>query len=236
MSTFQTAGWSKPQAKSDDDAFAGIGMTSMRTRERLVNRLIEQGIAQIDILNVFRQLPRHLFVDEALAHRAYEDVSLPIGSGQTISQPYIVAKMTELLLRDGVPQKVLEIGTGSGFQTAVLAMLVPMVYSVERIKSLQDKARERLRALKLHNVQLKYADGTFGWETQAPFDAIMATCAPEDIPDNLYQQLNPEGGRLVIPVGGEHQALFLITRQGGEFEREQVEAVKFVPFQQGTTS
>lgn len=213
----------------------GIGMTSRRTRDRLINRLVDKGISNIQVLNAMRETPRHIFIDEALAHRAYEDSSLPIGHGQTISQPYIVAKMTELLLRDGVPEKVLEIGTGSGFQTAILAQVVPQVWSVERIKALQDNARERLRLLQLSNVQLMHTDGGFGWPEQAPFDAIIATCAPDDIPTPLLEQLNPEGGRLVIPVGGDDQVLYLVTRNEMELTRERVEGVKFVPLLNGTT-
>ncbi len=211
----------------------GIGMTSRRTRERLINRLIDQGITNIDVINAFRQTPRHIFVDEALGHRAYEDTSLPIGYGQTISQPYIVAKMTELLLRDGVPQRVLEIGTGSGFQTTILAQLVPMVFSCERIKPLQDKARSRLRTLGLHNTHLKYSDGGFGWSEQAPFDAIIATCAPNDIPQELKAQLSENGGRLVIPVGGDNQQLVMVTKMGDELKTETFDSVVFVPLVRG---
>ena len=214
----------------------GIGMTSRRTRERLVNRLLEKGIANISVLDVLLNTPRHLFVDEAIAHRAYEDTALPIGHGQTISQPYIVARMTELLLSRGTPEKVLEIGTGSGFQTAVLAQLVPEVWSVERIRPLQQKSEKLFSLLGLGNIHLRFADGGFGWPEEAPFDGIITTCAPESIPDSLLQQLNPEGGRLVIPVGGREQALYLIVRNGEEFQREKVENVKFVPLVKGTMS
>ncbi|MEQ8803079.1 MAG: protein-L-isoaspartate(D-aspartate) O-methyltransferase, partial [Haliea sp.] len=160
----------------------GIGMTSQRTRERLVQRLVEQGIGSQRVLDVMRTTPRHLFLDEAMAHRAYEDTSLPIGFQQTLSQPYIVARMTELLLEQGPRSRVLEVGTGSGYQTAVLAQLVEQVWSVERIKPLLDKARQRLRQLKLRNVTLRHADGSMGWEDAGPFDGILSTAAPERIP------------------------------------------------------
>ena len=171
----------------------GIGMTSQRTRERLVQRLREQGIESPAVLDVMRSTPRHMFVDEALAQRAYEDSSLPIGYSQTLSQPWIVARMTELLLAAGPVQRVLEIGTGSGYQTAVLAQLVGQVYSLERIKPLQEKARQRLRTLRLKNVQLRHADGGVGWESEAPFDGIIATAAPETIPPGLLAQLATGG-------------------------------------------
>ncbi len=211
----------------------GIGMTSQRTRERLIQRLVEQGIASHEVLDVIRNTPRHLFLDEAMAHRAYEDVALPIGFQQTLSQPYIVARMTELLLAAGPRQRVLEIGTGSGYQTAVLAQLVGEVYSVERIRALQQKARQRLRQLKLRNVHMHHADGGMGWEERGPFDGILATAAPERIPEGLLQQLAPEG-RLVIPVGLKTQHLQVVTRTHEGFETEIVEAVRFVPLRPGT--
>ena len=211
----------------------GIGMTSQRTRERLIQRLVEQGIASAEVLDVIRSTPRHLFLDEAMAHRAYEDVALPIGFQQTLSQPYIVARMTELLLAAGPRQRVLEIGTGSGYQTAVLAQLVGEVYSVERIRPLQQKARQRLRQLKLRNVHMHHADGGMGWEERGPFDGILATAAPERIPEDLLQQLAPEG-RLVIPVGHRTQHLQVVTRTHEGFETEIVEAVRFVPLRPGT--
>ncbi|HQV42032.1 MAG: protein-L-isoaspartate(D-aspartate) O-methyltransferase [Moraxellaceae bacterium] len=207
----------------------GSGMTSSRTRDRMVNRLIEQGINDINVIEVMRATPRHIFLDEALAHRAYEDTALPIGHGQTLSQPYIVARMTEALLADGPLERVLEIGTGSGFQTAVLAQLVGQVFSVERIKALQDMARTRLGLLKLHNVRLRYTDGGLGWPEEAGFDGIIATAAPLGIPKALIAQLN-EGGRLVIPIGGgEVQDLLLITRRGDSHETRVLEQVRFVP-------
>ena len=211
----------------------GIGMTSQRTRERLIQRLVEQGIASTEVLDVIRSTPRHLFLDEAMAHRAYEDVALPIGFQQTLSQPYIVARMTELLLAAGPRQRVLEIGTGSGYQTAVLAQLVGEVYSVERIRPLQQKARQRLRQLKLRNVHMHHADGGMGWEERGPFDGILATAAPERIPEDLLQQMAPEG-RLVIPVGHRTQHLQVVTRTHEGFETEIVEAVRFVPLRPGT--
>ena len=211
----------------------GIGMTSQRTRERLIQRLVDQGVTDAAVLDVIRTTPRHLFLDEAMAHRAYEDVALPIGFQQTLSQPYIVARMTELLLAAGPRQRVLEIGTGSGYQTAVLAQLVDEVYSVERIRALQTKARQRMRQLKLRNVHMNHADGGMGWAERGPFDGIMATAAPERIPEDLLQQLAP-GGRLVIPVGGQSQHLQVVTRTHEGFETEIVEAVYFVPLRPGT--
>ena len=207
-------------------------MTSQRTRERLVQRLREQGIESPAVLEVMRNTPRHMFVDEALAQRAYEDSSLPIGYSQTLSQPWIVARMTELLLAAGLVQRVLEIGTGSGYQTAVLAQLVGQVYSVERIKPLQEKARQRLRTLRLKNVQLRHADGGVGWETEAPFDGIIATAAPEAIPPDLLGQLGP-GGRLVIPVGVESQRLTVVTRDPDGLQTDTFDEVRFVPLRSG---
>lgn len=172
-----------------------------------------------------------MFLDGALAHKAYENTALPIGSGQTISQPYIVARMTELLLEHN-PAKVLEIGTGSGYQAAVLAQLVPELCTVERIKSLQIQARQRLKRLDLHNVAFKYGDGWQGWPNRAPFDAIMVTAAASDIPTALLEQL-AEGGVLVIPVGDESQQLLKIRREKGQFISQVVEAVKFVPLISG---
>lgn len=207
----------------------GSGMTSSRTRDRMINRLIEQGIRDLNVVEVMRATPRHIFLDEALAYRAYEDTSLPIGHGQTLSQPYIVARMTEALLADGPLKKVLEIGTGSGYQTAVLAQLVSQVFSVERIKALQEKARARLQVLSLYNVRLRHTDGGMGWPEEAGFDGIIATAAPLGVPKALVAQLN-EGGRLVIPVGGgEVQDLLLITRRGDSHETRVLEQVRFVP-------
>ena len=212
---------------------SGIGMTSQRTRERLVQRLVEQGISDWAVLDVMRSTPRHLFLDEAMAHRAYEDTALPIGYNQTLSQPYTVARMTELLMADGPRHRVLEIGSGSGYQTAVLAQLVDEVFAVERIKPLLDKSRQRLRRLKLRNVQLRHGDGTFGWDGPGEFDGILSAAAPERIPDELLQQLAP-GGRLVLPVGGEVQHLQVVTRTEEGFVTDIVEQANFVPLRPGT--
>lgn len=206
----------------------GIGMTSQRTRDRLIERLREKGIRNEQVLEVMRCTPRHLFVDEALSSRAYEDTALPIGFNQTISQPYIVARMTEILLATQ-PQKVLEVGTGSGYQAAILAQLVPKVYTVERILAMVPLARQRFRDLGLRNVSLKQSDGTWGWPQQAPFDAILVAAAPAEIPPALLEQLI-DAGRMVIPVGaGNSQTLVVITRSGSHYERENLEAVSFVP-------
>ncbi|WP_407656704.1 protein-L-isoaspartate(D-aspartate) O-methyltransferase [Marinobacter antarcticus] len=202
-------------------------MTSRRTRMRLVQRLKESGIESDRVLEVMGQVPRHIFLDEALSHRAYEDTSLPIGYGQTLSQPYIVARMTELLLRHE-PARVLELGTGSGYQTAVLSQLFDQIYSVERIKPLQDRARERLRQLNIRNVMLKHADGGMGWPERGPFDGIIVTAAPMEVPSELLDQL-ADGGVLVAPVGEEHQVLVEVIRNGDRFERRELEPVRFVP-------
>lgn len=212
-------------------------MTSQRTRQRLIERLMDQGVTNHQVLDVIADTPRHIFLDEALSHRAYEDTALPIGFGQTLSQPYIVARMTEVLLgAAGSVDKVLEVGTGSGYQTSILAQLVGQVYSVERIKPLQDKARERLRQIGLRNVQLRHADGGFGWPEMGPFNAILSTAAPRDVPPELLQQLAPNGV-LVIPVGGNTQELRLIIREGDSdnFMTQVLEPVKFVPLLSGTT-
>ena len=211
----------------------GIGMTSRRTRERLIARLRERGITDPSVLDVMLATPRHLFLDEALAHRAYEDSSLPIGFNQTISQPYTVARMTEALLAAGPLKNVLEVGTGSGYQTAVLAQLVEHLYSVERIRPLQEKARARLQRLKLYNVMLRHSDGGMGWPDKGPFDGILVTAAPTEVPEELLQQLAPNG-RLVIPVGGDLQQLKRMTRlEDGSFFTEVLEGVKFVPLLSG---
>lgn len=215
----------------------GIGMTSARTRDRLVERLRRNGIANVAVLERIREVPRHLFVDEALASRAYEDTALPLGRGQTISQPYVVAAMTEELVRerpDGRPLgKVLEIGTGCGYQTAVLASFVRHVFSVERIQSLLTRARRNLRELGINNVSLRHADGWQGWRSQAPFDGILVTAAPEKVPDELLEQLD-DGGRLVIPVGAAgRQSLISVTRNGTQFERRELLRVSFVPLVAG---
>ena len=208
---------------------AGVGMTSQRTRTRLVNRLREQGVTNEEVLDVISATPRHVFIDEALAHRAYEDTALPIGHNQTISQPYIVARMTEILFAGGPLEKVLEVGTGSGYQAAVLSPLVGRVFTCERIKALLDKAQSRFRLLGLRNVPAKYADGGMGWPEKGPFDAIIVTASPGDIPQSLLDQLKV-GGRMVIPVGsGDAQELLLVIRGEEETTAEVVEAVRFVP-------
>ncbi|MFM8342337.1 MAG: protein-L-isoaspartate(D-aspartate) O-methyltransferase [Methylomonas sp.] len=213
----------------------GIGMTSRRTRDRMIARLRDQGIRNSEVLAVMAEIPRHIFVDEALESRAYEDTALPIGHNQTISQPYIVAKMTELLLEKGTPQKVLEIGTGCGYQTAVLANLVKQVYSVERIEPLIKKARDLLWRLNLKTIGFKHSDGGWGWPEQAPFDAIIVAAAPKQIPPALLDQL-AMGGLIVIPVGGENgQQLHRITRTEKGFEDEVIERVLFVPFLSGVS-
>ena len=211
----------------------GIGMTSQRTRERLIQRLREKGIRDVSVLEAMRNTPRHIFVDEALASRAYEDTALPIGHGQTISQPYTVARMTEALLQGGAPETVLEIGTGSGFQCAILAQLVRRVYSVERIEALQALARQRLRDLGLRNVRLKHSDGGIGWPEYGPYDGIMVTAAPAGLPQSLLEQLG-EGGRLILPLQkGRGQVMLRITRTLDGFQQEQLEAANFVPLQGG---
>tara|TARA_R100001143_G_scaffold63511_2_gene71117 strand:- start:1175 stop:1849 length:675 start_codon:yes stop_codon:yes gene_type:complete len=213
----------------------GIGMTSLRTRERLVQRLVEQGIQQIAVLEAIRTTPRHLFIDEALSHRAYEDVSLPIGFDQTISQPFVVARMTEIIL-SAVPDEkasVLEIGTGCGYQTAILAQLVSRVYSIERINPLLQKTKERLLKLGVTNIHLKCADGRYGWPQHAPFDAIITTAAASELPPALIEQL-AEGGVMVIPVGEpRRQELQVCRKVNGKIEVENVLPVVFVPLLEG---
>jgi protein-L-isoaspartate(D-aspartate) O-methyltransferase len=215
----------------------GIGMTSARTRERLIERLKSEGITNAAVLERVRAVPRHLFVDEALASRAYEDTALPIGFGQTISQPYIVAAMTEALIEGTSAKKltrVLEIGTGCGYQTAVLAPFVQHIYSVERIQPLLQRARSMLASLGITNVSLRHADGWHGWRSQAPFQGIIVAAAPELVPPELYEQLD-QGGRMVIPIGARgHQTLLRVTRVGDEFHREELLPVSFVPFVEGT--
>ncbi|MDX1594008.1 MAG: protein-L-isoaspartate(D-aspartate) O-methyltransferase [Gammaproteobacteria bacterium] len=212
---------------------AGIGMTSMRTRDRLVNRLREEGIRSAAVLEAIRDVPRHLFVDEALASRAYEDTALPIGFGQTISQPYIVALMTEAVLASGTPQSVLEVGTGSGYQAAVLSRLVPKVYSVERHAQILQRARRIFRELRIYNIKTQLSDGSWGWPGFAPYEAIVVTAAPLEVPETLLEQL-ADGGRMVIPVGDRGaQELRLITRDGHRFEESHLAWVSFVPLVPG---
>ena len=207
----------------------GSGMTGQRARDRLVERLKEKGVSDWRVLEVIRATPRHLFMDEAMASRAYEDTALPIGYDQTISQPYVVARMTEALIADGIPERVLEVGTGSGYQAAILAQLVPKVYTVERIGPLYQQVRDRFWDLKLRNVRLRHADGGWGWPEEGPFDGIIVTCAPERVPEPLLDQL-ADGGRMVIPVGPrDRQQLLLIRRNGDSFEEALLDQVVFVP-------
>ena len=209
---------------------AGIGMTSARTRERLVQRLLEQGVSNPVVLDRIRNVPRHLFVDEALASRAYEDTALPIGFGQTISQPFIVARMTDALLMGGPPGNVLEIGTGCGYQTAVLAPLVTRVSTVERVGPLLDRAKQRLKELGIRNVRFRHGDGMEGWKAHAPYDGILVAAAPLAVPQALLAQLSPKGGRLVVPVGPEGaQELYRIVRRDDHFIRDKLGGVSFVP-------
>lgn len=206
-------------------------MRYVRERHGLMAYLQQQGITDTAVLAAVENVPRELFVDEAFSHKAYENNALPIGSGQTISQPYIVAKMTQLL--GLTPQsKVLEIGTGSGYQTAVLAQLVEHVWSVERIKALQWQAKRRLKMLDLHNISTKHGDGWQGWRSKGPFDAIIVTAAAESIPAELLVQLS-DGGRLIVPVGEHQQVLKLIVRQGNEYVSQDIEVVRFVPLVAG---
>jgi protein-L-isoaspartate(D-aspartate) O-methyltransferase len=219
-------------------AASGIGMTSARTRDRLVERLRAGGIRNEAVLERIGQIPRHLFVDEALASRAYEDTALPLGHGQTISQPFVVALMTQSLIdaRPGAPKlrKVLEIGTGCGYQTAVLAPFVQHVYSIERIRSLAARARRILREQGISNVSVRHSDGMHGWPSQAPFDGMLVTAAPEDLPEALAAQLG-DGGRMIIPVGNSAgQSLLMIERRGAKLIRKEIHPVSFVPLRHGT--
>jgi protein-L-isoaspartate(D-aspartate) O-methyltransferase len=217
-----------------DLRLSGIGMTSARTRDRLVQRLREQGIANLAVLDRIRNVPRHIFVDEALGSRAYEDTALPIGFGQTISQPYIVARMTEALLEAGAADSILEVGTGCGYQTAVLAPLVARLYTIERIEPLLTRARERLKELGIRNVRFRHGDGTLGWKAHAPFDGILVAAAPLTVPEALVRQLRV-GGRLLVPLGPEgEQELVRITRREQGTQRESLGAVAFVPLLGGT--
>lgn len=220
--------------RASKESIDGIGMTSQRTRNRMIERLREQKITNEAVLEVMRTTPRHLFLDEALSHRAYEDSSLPIGHGVTISQPYIVAKMTELVLSLGTPEKVLEVGTGSGYQAAVLSRLVKHVYSVERIAALTNQARTRFSQLDYNNISLRHTDGSWGWEEYAPYPVIIVTAAPPEVPQALLAQLDDEG-ILIIPVGdqGSSQSLLVVQRKGDEFIKTKYEDVYFVPMLDG---
>jgi len=214
--------------------FQGIGMTSQRTRDRLIQRLKDQGIENEMVLDVMRTVPRHLFVDEALSHRAYEDTALPIGYSQTISQPYIVAYMTQCLLAEGSPNSVLEIGTGCGYQTTVLANLFPQVYSVERIEALHKQAKKRVEELELFNVQLRHTDGNGGWPNLSyKFDRIIMTAACSEIPEALVQQL-AMGGVMILPFdNSQGQTLIKLTRTREGLLEEALEKVQFVPLLPG---
>jgi protein-L-isoaspartate(D-aspartate) O-methyltransferase len=209
-----------------------IGRKSKRSGELLAKKLKSEGISNTAVLQAIAHSPRHIFVPEILVHKAYDNTALPIGQGQTISQPYIVAKMSELLLVNGRPNNILEIGTGSGYQTSILAQLTDKVFSVERIKALQWQAKRCLRAMELHNVAMKHGDGWLGWQSKGPFEAIIVTAAPASVPPALLDQL-ADGGRLIIPVGEQTQILKIITRQGDIFNEQQVEAVRFVPLVSG---
>lgn len=209
-----------------------MAVATSRSATVLAQKLQTEGITDSRVLSAIAQTPRHIFVEAVLAHKAYENTALPIGQGQTISQPYIVARMTELLLQDKAPGKVLEIGTGSGYQTAILARLFPQVCSVERIKALQFQAKRRLQQLDLHNVSMKHGDGWQGWLSKAPFDSIIVTAAPAEVPAALLQQL-ADGGRLVIPVGTQEQILRVFSREGEKFTSRDIEAVRFVPLVPG---
>ena len=218
---------------SASEGIDGIGMTSARTRERLVRRLAAQGIRSEEVLDRIRSVPRHLFVDEALASRAYEDTALPIGMGQTISQPFVVARMTEALVANLAGGKVLEIGTGCGYQTAVLSPLVKQIYTVERIPELQKKARARLQKLNIYNVQYRRGDGWAGWPKYAPYDGILVAAAAAELPERLLEQLAP-GGTMIIPVGRPgRQELARIVRRDDHFEQSSLGAVSFVPLVHG---
>ena len=212
---------------------AGVGMTSERTRRRMVDRLRGQGIRDERVLGAMAAVPRHLFVEEALASRAYEDTALPIGFGQTISQPYVVARMVETLLADRSPGKVLEVGTGCGYQAAVLAQIFPEAYSIERIKGLLERARQNLLGLRLKNLRLAHGDGYAGLASVAPFQSIIVAAAPREVPDALRQQLAP-GGRMVLPLeGSDGQRLLLVERSGRGFVESALDAVRFVPMEVG---
>jgi protein-L-isoaspartate(D-aspartate) O-methyltransferase len=219
---------------SNNRSFQGIGMTSQRTRDRLVNRLREQGVVNELVLDVMRSVPRHLFVDEAISHRAYEDTALPIGYSQTISQPYTVAQMTQCLVANGVPKSVLEIGTGCGYQTAVLASIFPQVYSVERIEALHKQAKQRLSDLEVFNVQLRHTDGNMGWPNQSyQFDRIIMTAACSEVPEALTQQLVIDGIMLFPFDDGNDQTLMQITKTSTGLVSEALEKVSFVPLLPG---
>ncbi len=225
--------WLMSAMKADE---RGIGLTSQRARDRLIGQLREMGISSDLVLDVMATVPRHLFVDEALASRAYENTALPIGHGQTVSQPYIVARMTEALLCSGPIARVVEIGAGSGYQTAVLAHFAHTVYAVERLGSLFRTLRERMAVLKYHNVRIKHGDGHLGWPEHAPFDAALIAAAVVAVPIAVCEQLEL-GGRLIVPVGdADRQDLVLVTRHAGGFEHARLEPVRFVPMRAGVAT
>ncbi|GHE21515.1 protein-L-isoaspartate(D-aspartate) O-methyltransferase [Halomonas urumqiensis] len=211
----------------------GVGMTSQRTRDRMVGRLADQGIRDPRVLEVMAREPRHLFLDEALSHRAYEDTSLPIGHGQTLSQPWMVARMTELVIKEA-PCRVLEVGTGSGYQTLVLSRLVSELWSIERINALHRLAGERLRLLGAHNARLRLADGGHGWSEEAPFDVILLTACAGKLPTPLLAQL-ADNGVLITPLADQRgrQWLTRVRREGDEFDQQRLESVRFVPLLEG---
>ncbi len=211
----------------------GIGMTSQRARDRLVEQIRGMGVRSELVLDVIRSTPRHIFVDEALASRAYDNTALPIGHNQTISQPYIVARMTEALIADGIPETVLEIGTGCGYQTLVLSRLVKQVYTIERIEALLFKARERFYELGTRNISAMHGDGNLGWPARGPFEGIIVAAAPTGIPQKLLEQLAPNG-RLIIPVGKSGgQELLMISRSEDGFVEKHLDSVSFVPMLEG---
>jgi protein-L-isoaspartate(D-aspartate) O-methyltransferase len=209
-------------------SLSGIGMTSQRTRARLIERLREQGIRDETVLAAMFEVPRHLFVDEALASRAYDDVSLPINFNQTISQPYIVARMLEVLRGGGPLDRVLEIGTGCGYQAAVLAQVAREIFTLERIQPLYERARKQLRELKIRNVAVRYADGSLGLPDAGLFDGIIMAAAAPALSAVLREQL-AVGGRMVVPVGAQEQWLYLVERDAAGFRETRLEPVKFVP-------
>ncbi len=211
----------------------GIGMTSERTRLRMIERLRQQNINDERVLMAMSNVPRHLFVDEALSHRAYEDTALPISHGQTISQPWVVARMTEVILQDDVPEKILELGTGSGYQAAVLGQLIDQVFSIERIDKLTKPARRRFINMGYRNIRCKTGDGFEGWASEAPFDVIICTAAPEKIPYSLLDQLK-EGGKMILPVGDkDKQELIALIKGEDGFSQEKLGEVFFVPLLEG---
>ncbi len=214
-------------------SFQGIGMTSQRSRDRLTDQLREMGITSETVLAAIGNTPRHIFVDEALASRAYDNTSLPIGHNQTISQPYVVARMTEALTASKHIDKVLEVGTGCGYQTAILAQLACQVYSIERINALLSGARERFHNLRYRNIKARHGDGNKGWPEHAPFQGILVSAAPPSIPEALLEQL-ATGGRLIIPIGRSGaQQLLSVTRTDSGFKEKNLDMVSFVPMLQG---